>query len=113
MAIRLSTTVRRVIASRAFESEAETATVVVAQVLVVVRLLGQLDVLAAEHFAKQLEVNRLIVNEHAIEVENDGANHGERVASGFKLSGCFGCSLRWLPGRVRRYGCGCSRQAAG
>src|SRR5439155_9061469 len=67
----------------------EAAAVVEADQLAVVLVLGDLDVLGLEHLVKGVEVKRLAVDDHAVEIEQDRARpgawpggHGQQASGG-------------------------------
>ena len=60
---------------RIFKRGDKTPAIIIAQELVVVVLVGQAHTLFGQHAAKEFQVQRLIVDNHPVEVEDDGSKH--------------------------------------
>jgi len=61
----------------------EGTAVVKAQVALVVSFFAEADPFLAEHPLEQLKMDRLIVDDDAVEVEDHGAKHSETIADKF------------------------------
>src|SRR5262249_8388351 len=61
---------------RVAQRRGEAAPIVVAQVALMVIVLRDRHALLGQHLAEQLEVDRLVVHQHAVEVEDDRSDHG-------------------------------------
>ncbi len=53
----------------------ECAAVVEAEIAFVIRIFGENDSFFSQDFLKQLEVDRLVVDDNAVEVENNRSQH--------------------------------------